>query len=300
VPLPAYPDAAAAAREEGTVASTGGVRLAWSRFVPPSPRAAVAVLHGGGDHSGRYAGITAALVGAGFAVSLVDFRGHGRSTGRRWHVESFDDYLADLDAFWPRAREAAPGKPAFVVAHSQGALVAALWAIRAPRDAAGLVLSSPYLRLAFTPPRLRVLAARLVGRVVPWLPIATGLRIADLTSDEEFRAFTERDPLYGRKTTPSWFVASMAAQAEVLARAGELRLPLLVLAAGADVIADAGAARAFVEAAGSADKEYRELPGQRHEIWNERERERAIGGAVAWLVARVSREGAKAFDASRG
>jgi len=301
VPLPAFPDPAAGAHEEGFLGSTTGVRIYWRRFVPEAPRAAVAVLHGGGDHSGRYAGITAALLEAGFAVSLLDFRGHGRSSGRRWFVRSFDEYLADLDAFWPRAREGAPGKPAFVVAHSQGALVALLWALRALRDAAGLVLSSPYLGLAFEPPRLKVLAARALARALPALPLATGLRIADLTSDEELQRFTEADPLYGGRTaTPGWFVAAGAAQAEVLARAGELELPLLVLAAGADAIADARVARAFVAASGSREKEYRELPGQRHEIWNERDREKAIGEAVAWLCARAPREGAKAIDGSRG
>jgi alpha-beta hydrolase superfamily lysophospholipase len=299
VAVPLFPSAAEATHEEGYLGSTGGARLHWRRFRPPEPRAAVAVLHGGGDHSGRYAGVTRALVAAGFAVSLLDFRGHGRSTGRRWHVERWEDYLEDLDAFWPRAREAAPGLPTFVVAHSQGALVAASWGIAARRDAAGFVLSSPYLALAFEPPRVKVLAARLVGRVLPWLPIATGIRIADLTSDEEMQSWTEADPLYGRVTTPSWFVASGRAQLEVAARAREFDYPLLALVAGADAIADAAATRRFVERCGSRDKELRELPGLRHEIWNEVAREQTIGDTVAWLSARAPREGAKAVDASR-
>jgi alpha-beta hydrolase superfamily lysophospholipase len=285
--LPRFPDAAEAEHEDGFVTSRGGLRLYWQRFRPRAwPRAAVAVLPGGGDHSGRYPGLTRALVAAGFAVTLLDFRGHGRSDGRRWHVESWDDYLADVDAIWPRAREAAPRRPAFVVAHSQGALVALGWALRRRPDLAGLVLSSPYLGLAFRPPLAKVLAARLAARIAPWLPIATGLRIADLTSDEELQRWTEADPLYGRVTTPGWYAAAGRAQQEVLARAAEVDWPLLVLAAGADRIADAALARELVERARSGDKTYRELAGMNHEIWNERDRERSIGEAVAWLADR--------------
>ena len=288
MPLPTFPSPAEARHEEGTLASSGGARLYWRRFVPAAPRAAVALLHGGGDHSGRLAAPAAAFVRAGFAVSLVDFRGHGRSSGRRWHVERFDDYLDDLDALWPRAREGAPGRPAFVAAHSQGALVALSWALRAPRDAAGYVLSSPWLGLAFAPPLAKVLVARVAARVAPWIPVDTALRVEDLTSDPELQRFTEEDPLYGRKATPGWWAEAQRAQREVLARAPALTAPLLVLAAGDDRIADARLAKAFVGRCGSPDKEYRELPGQRHEIWNERERERAIGAAAAWLSARAS------------
>jgi alpha-beta hydrolase superfamily lysophospholipase len=201
-------------------------------------------------------------------------------------VESWDDYLADVDAIWPRAREAAAGRPAFVGGHSQGALVALGWALRRRPDLAGLVLSSPYLGLAFRPPRAKVAAARLAARFAPWIPIATGLRVADLTSDEELQRWTESDPLYGRVTTPGWYAAAEGAQREVLARAAEVEWPILVLAAGADRIADATRARELVERARSRDKTYRELAGMNHEIWNERGRERSIAEAVAWLEER--------------
>jgi alpha-beta hydrolase superfamily lysophospholipase len=97
--------------------------------------------------------------------------------------------------------------------------------------------------------------------------------------------WTERDPLYGRATTPRWFDESNRAQGEVLRRAGEFGAPLLVLAAGADPIADAGAARGFTDAARSPDKRLVVYEGFRHEIFNERERDRPIGEAVGWLLA---------------
>jgi len=288
MPVPPFPTESEARHEEGFINSADHLRLYWQRYTPPAPRATVLVLHGGGDHSGRYPGITTALVRAGLEVALVDFRGHGQSDGRRWHVDAFADYLADLDAFVAKVRADGPKGKLFAVAHSQGALVTALWALGHPGALDGYVLSSPYFRLALKPPLGKVLGAKLVGRVVPWLPVKTGLDVNDLTSDVELQRWTDRDPLYGRATTPRWFDESNRAQVEVLRRAGEFQGPLLVLAAGADSIADASAARAFVDAARSTDKRLEVYEGFRHEIFNERERDRPIAEAVAWLTAHAT------------
>jgi alpha-beta hydrolase superfamily lysophospholipase len=284
--VPAFPSASEASHQEGFLNSGDHLRLYWQRFRPPSPRATVAVLPGGGDHSGRYPALTTGLVRAGFEVALLDFRGHGQSDGRRWHVDTFDDYLADIDAFLGRLCQDGYAGKLFVAAHSMGALIAARWGVDHWREPAGFVLSSPYLRLAQRPPLLKVWGARLAGRIVPWLPVATGLTSAALTSDPEMQAWTDHDPLYGRKTTPRWFSEASQAQEEVLERAAEFKAPLLVLAAGADTVADALASRRFVEAAHSRDKEFRLYPGLHHELFNELDRDRPVADAVAWLSAR--------------
>jgi len=288
--VPAFPTAAEARQDEGFLPSRDGIRLYWQRYTPPSPRAVVAVLPGGGDHSGRYPGLTSALVKAGFAVALVDFRGHGQSDGRRWHVDSFQDYVDDAHAFVGKTRSEAGGRKVFVIGHSQGGLIAATWGLAPGRGVAGFVLSSPYFRLAMKPPALKVLGARIAGKLVPWLPMPTGLLYRDLTSDEEMQSWTERDPLYGKATTPRWFMESTRAQEEVLRRAGEFVYPLLVLTGGSDRIADPAAARAFFDAAGSRDKELKTYDGLRHEIFNELERERTFGDTIGWISARTGGE----------
>jgi alpha-beta hydrolase superfamily lysophospholipase len=284
--LPSFPSEAEARHEEGFLNSADHLRLFWQRFTPPHPKATVAVLHGGGDHGGRYPAITAALVKAGFQAALLDFRGHGQSDGRRWHVDAFSEYLHDVDAFVAKlSQDGIAGDQLFLVGHSQGGLIAALWAIRHAKLVSGVVLSSPYFRLAMKPPVAKVLAARLVGRVVPWLPVSADIKVAKLTSDPELQRWTDRDPLYGRATTPRWFEESTRAQIEALRRAEELSVPLLVLAAGADEIADVSAARAFVDAARTSDKRLVVYDGFRHEIFNEVRRQEPIGEAVAWLNA---------------
>ncbi|WP_242344676.1 alpha/beta hydrolase [Anaeromyxobacter terrae] len=285
MPVPSFPSEAEARHEEGFLNSADHLRLFWQRFTPPSPRATVVVLHGAGDHSGRYPAVTTALVRAGFQAALVDLRGHGQSDGQRWHVDSFGDYVADLDAFVAKLRADGVAGKLFVLAHSQGALVAAAWGLAHGRAVDGFVLSSPYFRLAFRPPAVKVLAAKLAGRVVPRLRMSAGLDVADLTSDLELQRWTDHDPLYGRATTPRWFAESTRAQAAVLRGAPRFEAPLLVLAAGADRIADVAAARAFVDAARSGDKRLVVYDGFRHEIFNEVERDRPIAEAIAWLTS---------------
>jgi alpha-beta hydrolase superfamily lysophospholipase len=284
--VPSFPSETEARHEEGFIDSADHLRLFWQRYTPPGARGTVLVLHGGGDHSGRYAGITSALVTAGFQVALLDFRGHGQSDGRRFHVDQFADYLSDLDALVAKlSQDGVAGDRLFVVAHSQGGLIAALWGLAMGRHISGFVLSSPYFRLARRPPLGKLLAAKVLGKVAPWYPVATGIRGEDVTSDADYIRWTDRDPLCGHATTSRWFDESRRAQEEVMRRAGEWTAPLLVLAAGADTLADLGAERAFVEAARAKDKRLEVYAGFRHEIFNEVERDRPIREAVNWLSA---------------
>jgi alpha-beta hydrolase superfamily lysophospholipase len=286
--IPSFPSEAEAKHEEGFLNSADNLRLYWQRYTPASPRASVAVLPGGGDHSGRYPGITSALVHAGYQVALLDFRGHGQSDGRRWYVDTFADYLSDLDAFVAKlSQDGVANDQLFVLGHSQGGLIATLWGLSRGRHVSGFVLTSPYYRMAIKPPLLKVLAAKAVGRVVPWLPVSTGIRMEELTSDPDHMRWTERDPLYGRATTPRWFDESQRAQREVLRRAPEWAHPLLVLAGGADPIADTSAMRTFVDTAHSEDKQFQVYEGFRHEILNEVDRQKPLVDAVAWLSQRT-------------
>ncbi len=287
--LPTYPPEDLARHEEGFLNSADHLRLFWQRYTPKDARATVLVLHGGGDHSGRYPALTDALVRAGLQVALVDLRGHGQSDGRRWHVDTFQDNVADLDAFVAKlSQDGVARDRLLLLGHSHGALVAAAWGLTRGRHVDGFVFSSPFFKLAFPPPLLKLLAAKTVGRLVPFMAVPAGFEMSDLTTDEEMQRWTYRDPLYGRKTTPGWFEAATSAQREVLRRAPEFRAPLLVLAAGDDHIADVSAARAFVDAAGSADKRLVVYDGFRHELFNEVRRSEPIGEAVAWLVSHAA------------
>jgi alpha-beta hydrolase superfamily lysophospholipase len=283
---PPFPTAREATHDEGFLHSGDHTRLYWQRYRPASPRSTVAVFHSGGDHSGRYAALAGALVRAGFTVALVDFRGHGQSDGRRWSIDSFTDYLSDAEAFLHAQRAATPGR-LFVVGHGEGALIAARWALVRPGVVDGFVFASPLFGFGPAAPPRRRWRARLLGGVVPRFRLPARVAASALTSDPEQQAWIARDPLRGTATTAGWFTASVAAQREVLAAAPSFTTPFLLMAGGDDQICDVGETRRFFEAAGATDKELVIYEGFRHELFNERERERPLGETVAWISSRA-------------
>jgi alpha-beta hydrolase superfamily lysophospholipase len=282
-PFPAAPEAAF---EEGFLHSGDHTRLYWQRYRPVVPRATVAVFHGGGDHSGRYPSLVGALVRGGFTVALVDFRGHGQSDGRRWAIDGFSDYLDDAEAFLQAERRAGTGR-LFLLGHGGGALIAARWALDHVGAVSGFVFAAPTFGFGPAAPPLGRRRARLLGGLLPRHGLTARVAPADLTTDPELQEWIGRDPLRGTATTARWFTASLAAQREVLSAAPGFETPLLMLAGGDDQIAEGRASHAFFERAGAEDKKLVVYPGFRHDLFNERGRERPLADVVTWLEPRA-------------
>jgi alpha-beta hydrolase superfamily lysophospholipase len=273
--------------DEGFFSARDGVRLLWHIERASAPAGHVALLHGYAEHLGRHGEIMRALARAGYTVHLLDCRGHGQSGGKRAHVDRFEDYLSDLDLFLARVKEQAAGAPVFLLGHSHGALIAARYLLDHPAAVRGVVLASPYFRLRLRVSPLKILTARLVGRVLPSLPIRNDLKVEDLTRDVQIQNATRADPLYQRIATPRWFSESTAAQETVLRRATEFVTPFLLLLPGGDVIADSSAGREFFEHATSKDKQQKEYEGLYHELFHEPERDRVFSDVVGWLDERA-------------
>jgi alpha-beta hydrolase superfamily lysophospholipase len=278
-----------ARHDEGFFNGRDGTRLFWKSSLPDAePRAHVAVVHGYGEHFGRYTYVADALLADGFAVHGFDYRGHGRADGRRGYCEAWPHYLDDLESFWARARKDAGGKKTFMLAHSHGGLMAVKWlGERHVEGLAGVVLSAPYFKLAITPPAMKLLAARAVGRLVPWLALKTELTVEDLSKDPEVQRATRADPLYLGIATPRWFLESTKAQAEALLLAPKIQAPLFVLCGAEDTVAAPAAARVFFETAGAADKKFKEYPGMRHEPLNEVGRAEVFRDISGWISAHL-------------
>ncbi len=273
--------------EEGFFSARDGLRLFWHTARPASPAAHVAVVHGYAEHLGRHAEVTRALVDAGYTAHLLDCRGHGQSGGKRAHVDRFDDYLSDLDLFLARVREQARGLPVFLLGHSHGGLIAARYLLDKPDAVRGAVLSSPYFRLKLAVSPVKIMAGKLMSRVLPSLPMKNELKAEQLTRDVAIQNQTKSDPLYQQIATPGWFTASNAAQETVLRRATEFVTPFLVLFGGADPIADPAAGREFHDAATSKDKAHKQYDGLLHELFHEPERDLVFKDVVGWLDERA-------------
>ncbi len=273
-------------QEDGFLKAKDNLPLFWCVSRPAgTPRAAIALLHGYLDHSGRYGEVISLLASRGFVVYALDFRGHGQSGGKRAFVDSYTEYLDDLDTFLAFVREKEPNLKRFLIAHSQGGLIGIRYLMSHPDAVSGAAFSAPYLRPIFQPV-LKAAAARVLSRVLPALRLATGLGADTLTSDVAIQKATESDVLYQHHATPRWFTEVTATQDEVMRRATEFVTPFVALVPEADPVADPRATQRFVEHATSKDKRYVGFAGLRHEPFNEVKRQEVFAALLSWLEAR--------------
>lgn len=276
-------------RDEGFFASKDGTRLFWrSETTDAEPKAWLGVVHGYGDHCGRYQKPIEAFVKAGFGVLTFDYRGHGKADGARGDVNVWNDYLEDMKAFFARLVDSAKGKPIFLVAHSHGALMATHFlAEGGPKELKGAVLTAPFYALAFDPPALKLLGARLIKGLLPGLKIGNELKAEDLSRDLAWQQETRNDPLYLHSTTPRWFFECQGAQRRLAGMGPGIVSPLLMLAGTSDPIASMPAAKAFFETIGAKNKTYKEYGEYRHEVMMEIGREEVWADISSWISSNL-------------
>ena len=232
-------------------------------------RGAIALIHGYGDYGGRYAHVADAWASKGLTTVAVDLRGHGRAEGRRGFCSRFSEYLDDVAELVDLVGARAPGAPRVLFGHSFGGLVAATAAIADASPWRGVILSAPYFGVALEVPPAKVFAGKIVSRIIPTLGLPSGLKGADMTHDAAIAKAYDADPLCFKNANSRWFTESSAAQAQAVARAASLKLPLLAAMGTADRVAKVAAAKGFFDAVGSADKTWVPREGAFHEILNE-------------------------------
>ena len=288
----------AIAREEWTLGGHGGLELFARSWLPKGPpRDVVVIAHGYGEHGDRYANVVERLVPAGYAVHAIDHRGHGRSGGRRALIDRMDRVIDDLHGFVEQVRARGDndrgasergasergGAKVKLLGHSMGGSIALGYALRYPQDLSGLILSGPAVG-GFVP-----LGQRLVLRLLSALAPTMGtlaLPASAVSRDSAVVAAYERDPLVYHGKVPARTAGEMVAAAAAFpARAGEMRLPVLIQHGAQDKLIPLEPNREVYEALGSADKTVTIYEGLYHEIYNEPEHARVIDDLVAWLEA---------------
>jgi len=277
--------------EEGYWESFDGTRLYTRTWWPKeNPRAGVVLVHGAGEHCGRYEYVSSRLCGVGAAVFGFDLRGHGRSAGRRGHVQSFDEYVGDVSTITQRAMAAVAGRPLFIYGHSMGGLVATLTAARDQAPYRGLVLTSPLFAPAITVPAFMRAAAVILNAVYPVAGIRSGIPAVFLSHDPQVGQSYDADPLVSHTVTPRWFFAMNRACAAAEKTAANIRLPVLLLQAGDDHLVSARQSRVVFDRFGSADKEFHVFDGLYHELHNEPVKDSILDLVTNWLEPRIRGE----------
>jgi alpha-beta hydrolase superfamily lysophospholipase len=237
-------------------------------------RYVVLLVHGYGEHIGRYEAVADVLVAHGAAVYGPDHVGHGKSAGERVVVEDFEDVVTDVRSVAGLAETAHPGLPVVMVGHSMGGLIAARYAHRYGEGLAALVLSGPVIGSWGTP------GSFLVHDEIPDIPVSP----AALSRDPAVGAAYAADPLvwHGpmKRPTLEAFVRTL----EAVAKGGDVGpLPILWLHGDDDRLVPLAGSRAGIEQLSGGVLTERIYPGARHEVFNETDAEKVLADLTRFL-----------------
>lgn len=254
------------------------------RVASGEPWAAMLLVHGLAEHSGRYEHVGGQLADAGIETFALDLRGFGASGGPRASVDRWSQLHDDVEEQLVAMRAVAPGRPAVLYGHSLGGLIALGYVLDGRAKPDLLVLSAPAVG-ARIPLWQRILVGTL-GRVAPGAQLSNRLDVDVLSSDPEVRGRYLSDPLNQHKSTVRFARAAFAEQRRVAAGLARLSIPTLVVHGGEDQLVPTATSAALEGRPGVTRRVY---PGFRHELHNEPDGPRVVNDVITWVRERASR-----------
>lgn len=248
------------------------------------PRAVVCLVHGLGDHSGRFGHLAQRFTDVGFAVHALDMRGHGRSSGTRGDLR-INDAVDDVADLVVQAKAEYPGLPVFVYGHSLGGLITMTYVVTRQPDIAGLVASAPALDTELREQKAKFAMANILGGLLPGITIPTGLDPQGVSRDPEVVSAYIADPYVHDKG--SLGMAKQTFQAmDAMMRQTDFPSPLLIIHGMSDRLTVPTASKVFTEQV-RGDVTLIEYEDMLHEPHNEPEQEEVFDAVLAWLEARL-------------
>ncbi|MBN8994247.1 MAG: lysophospholipase [Rhizobiales bacterium] len=279
-------DIADAGREE-TYPGAGGLNIAFRSWRPATrPRGVVIIVPGFNSHSGYYLWVANQLVAMDLAVYAVDLRGRGKSDGERFYLDTFSDYLADVDGVAKIAREREAGLPVFILGHSAGGVVACIYTLEHQAALAGLICMS--FAYQVPAPDFAIAALKGLSHLAPHAHVLR-LKNEDFSRDPAAVAAMNADPLIAHETQPTKTVAELARADDRLKREfPRFTLPLLIMHGTADKATRPSGSQYFFDHAGSTDKTLKLYEGHYHDMLNDLGKEVVMADIEAWLKARLA------------
>jgi alpha-beta hydrolase superfamily lysophospholipase len=260
-----------------TLSSADGTSLQGRHWAAAAPRATLALVHGFGEHAGRYQPMADALTAAGVQVVAADLRGHGESDGKRGVVSGYDDFRADLAALLDRARDLHAGVdgPLVLFGHSMGGGIVLDYGVHSGVHSGApgvdaVIASAPLVALADAPPKPLEAIMRGLAKIAPRLALAQPIDGTKISSLPEEQSAYEDDPLTHGKLGLRTAVGMVDTGASITRNAAQCTLPLLVYHSPGDQLTDYAASRAACEAAGGR---FETFEGVEHEMHNDTGRE---------------------------
>jgi len=249
------------------------------------PKAVIALIHGLGEHIGRYAHVGKALTDAGYALMGFDLRGHGKSGGARGHSPSLDAFMQDIRQFFQQVTQRYPETPQFLYGHSLGGLLSLTYALQYSAGLKGVVVTDTALRSSLQEQKGKIAMVNMLGSLLPGLTIPSGLDATTISRDKGVVQKYVNDSLVHDKTSLGLGKSALTAIDFCFAHAKEFPLPLLIMHGSDDKLTYPSGSEDFAKLAreGNADVTLKLWDGLYHEIHNEPEKMEVFQTMVAWL-----------------
>lgn len=230
----------------------------------------VCLVHGFADHVGRFEHVAEHFLQEGFAFAGLDLRGHGKTEGKRGHTPDYDTLMKDIFQFINIIREKYKNVPLFLYGHSMGGNLAISYVLRYHPDYfAGVIITSPWLQLAFDPPAIKVALGRLIGKILPAFTEKSEVDAQGLSHDPEVGRAYKNDPLVHNSISISMFNGVINAGEAALIAAHRFHLPLLLMHGTADPITSHRASKKFAVQVKNELIKFVEWKDMKHELHNE-------------------------------
>ncbi|MBT4035970.1 MAG: alpha/beta hydrolase [Candidatus Marinimicrobia bacterium] len=247
----------------------------------------VLITHGVAEHSGRYAHVAQSLVDAGYTVVGFDLRGHGKSSGKRNYINSFQDYLNDFQEVLNRTKAHYPDLPLFLFGHSMGGEIIAMFLIERGTEAKGVLLSAPTVKINDDLSPFLQKISGLISAILPKLP-AVKLESGDISKDPAVINSYDEDPLNYRGGILARTGAEILNTTKTItARAGVIDLPILIMHGSSDKLTDVSGSEMLYANVSSKDKTLKIYEGLYHEILNEPEQDEVKTDIINWLNTHI-------------
>lgn len=248
--------------------------------------AGIILIHGLGEHIHRYENWAEKFRGKGIVFTGMDLPGHGKSDGSRGNIKSYSQTDEMIEILLDTTRNTYPGIPLFLYGHSLGGGIVLDYLIRKNPGIKGAIVTSPWLKLSFEPPRTKIVLASIMKHVLPGLAQPSGLVIEDLSHDIDVVKKYSEDPMVHDKISVSLFHSAMSAAATTLENAASLDLPVLLMHGGNDRICSVEGSRQFASLTSRA--ELKIWDDGYHELHNEPFRDEVFSYIIRWINNRIS------------
>lgn len=275
--------------DEGSFEGIGGEKIYFQFFKPKVYRNVVIYVHSMGEHSGRYLFPIEYFIDRKVAFYGLDHRGHGKSSGKRGHIDRFSDYLDDLATFVNIVRKREGDKRLFIMGHGLGGLIVVRYIEEYPDLFAGAIISSASLRLKHSISPFMSYVGDKMSRYLPRFSMTNEIDPVNLTHDKDVVKKYMEDELVHNKVTARFFTECSSAMSVAFHKAETVTVPFLIMHAGADEVVSPDGSRRFYDAIKSADKKLTVYTGMYHEILNEIDRIGVYKDIEKWISPRLAK-----------